>query len=62
MCKTEILDKGQRALTFVGSVSKILQHSLQILITLQLPVAKHHLLNNENVFQLCLSKVFWKLS
>lgn len=54
-CKTKIFDKGQRALSFVGSVPKILQQSLQMLITLQLSVLKQCLfINNENFFS-CVS-------
>lgn len=56
LCKTKILEKGQRALPFAGSVPEILQHSLQILITLQLSALKQCLfIYNENVFS-CVSQ------
>lgn len=54
-CKTKIFEKGQRALSFVGSVPEILQQSLQMLITLQLSVLEQCLfINNENFFS-CMS-------
>lgn len=53
MCKTKILDKGQRGLPFVGSVPKKLQCSLQILITLQLLVVVYLLIMRR--FLICAS-------
>lgn len=51
MCKTKIMDKGQRTLPFADSVPKTLQYSLQILIASQLSVLKRCLfINNKNVF------------